>query len=330
MIRAGICGFGGLGHVHADSLWKIDGVEVKAVCDSNPAQLAAKEVKFNIDTGPAAFDISSSNTYTDFDEMIKNENLDMVVIALPTDLHADLSIRAMDAGCHVLCEKPMALTVEECDRMIEARDRNGRQLMVGQCIRFWPEYRYLHQAIKDRRYGRLLSLTMERSGACLPTSWFNDCNRSGGAIVDLHVHDVDWAQMALGRPDNLCARGIFGKSGGVDDLTAIWQYASGPLVTIRCSWIQASGFVMAYKAFFENATLDFSSANDPVLRVFEPSADTFGVIECEDVSGYEEEMRYFVECVRGEHENVVCTAESSRDSIDLALAEAKAISEGRL
>lgn len=94
---------------------------------------------------------------TDMDDMLKNEQLDFVDIALPTYLHAEASIKAMEAGFHVLCEKPMALDSRQCQEMIAASQRTGRTLMIAHCLRFWPEYECLKAAVDDGRYGRVTS-----------------------------------------------------------------------------------------------------------------------------------------------------------------------------
>lgn len=330
MLKAGICGFGALGHVHANSLSKLDGVEVKAVCDINPAQLSATEVKFNIAAEQGAFDVKTATPYLDFAEMLAREKLDLVIVTTPTDLHAPYSIMALDAGCHVFCEKPMSLSVEDCDRVIAARDRNRRQLMIGQCIRFWPEYEYLQACIQDGRYGKLQSLMMERIASYhVAGSWFNDHKRSGGAILDLHVHDVDWALSTLGRPDKMTARGVIGQTGGIDDISAIWQYGPSTILTIRGSWMY-SGFRMGYTAFFEDATVEYHPGTSIGFKVSQLWKGAIPGIEVPQESGYFREMRYFLECLRAEHSNTRCTPESTRQSIETALAERAMVAAGDL
>ncbi len=327
MIKAGICGFGGLGHVHANSLWSLADVAVSAVCDINPEQLAKKEVAFNIAQEASQFDISTANTYTAFSEMLDREELDVVVIALPTDLHADYSIEAMKRGCHVFCEKPMSLSDADCVRMIEARDKYNRQLAIGQCLRFWPEYEYLLECIRDGRFGKLQSLFMERMGGYPsqdPSNWFMDHRRSGGALMDLHVHDLDWAQSAFGKPEYMSAIGVTGRTGGIDDTTVLLGY-DGTAVTIRGSWMYAKQFTMGYKAMFEESTVEYGSSNAPGLTVSKPGVDGAEAVTVDTESAYVREMRYFLECVRGDHDNLRCPAESTRDSIVLAVQEKQII-----
>ena len=328
-IKAGVCGYGALGHVHANGLHQLPGVRIEAVCDKRPEQLTAKEVAFNVQTDAPAFDVRECRTYTDFGEMLSREKLDVVAMALPTDLHAEYAIRALDAGCHVFSEKPMALTPAECDRMLAAARRAGRQLMVAQCLRFWPEYEWLLGAIRDRRYGRLRSLTMERIGAYTTWScedWMNTPVRAGGMILDLHLHDVDWAWHALGKPRRLCAAGRRGARGGMDDVTAVWEYDE-TLVTLRGSWLTA-GFTMDFRAIFDEATIEFGVHPDPALRLRRHGGAPDEKPPVSTESGYLRELRYFLECVRGEHPNAVCPPESTAASVALIAKESEAIARG--
>jgi predicted dehydrogenase len=329
-LKVGICGYGGLGHVHASDLALMEDVEVTAVCDKRPEQLAAKEVAFNIDTGKKPFDIRQCRTYTNFNTMLRKEKLDVLVTALPTDLHAKFAIMAMNKGIHVFSEKPMALTARQCDAMIAARDKNKVQLLIGQCLRFWPEYEILLKAIREQTYGRLESLTMTRIGgycgwAC--ENWFNDYKRSGGAILDLHLHDVDWAVHALGKPRSLTAAGFAGRTGGIDDVTALWEYENC-LVTIRGSW-KYQTFAMTFQAFFENAAMDYGMHPNPALRVRKAGAAQDEILEVEAGSAYSRELQYLFACIRGEHANVICPAESTRDSVRMIELERKAIQSHR-
>ncbi len=324
-LKVGICGYGGLGRVHVGSLMKMDDVEIVAVCDSNPKNLEPTEIKVNIQTEGPVFDIRNCRTYGDFKKMLRKEKPDAVVTALPTNIHAKFAIMAMNEGIHVFSEKPMALNVRECDKMIKARDENKVQLQIGQCLRFWPEYEMLKKAVAEKTYGELKSLTMTRIGGYSAwANWFNDGKISGGAILDLHLHDVDWAQHALGMPKALCAAGSRGKTGEVDDVTALWQY-EGFFVTLRASWMY-QGFSMSFQAFFENAVMDFGMHPDTALRVKVKEEKDFKKVEFQPGNnGYFKEMRYFLDCVAGKTENILCKAESTRESVGLVMLENKSI-----
>lgn len=324
-LRVAICGYGGLGRVHTGSIVGMDDVEIVAVCDIDPAKLKPVEIKTNLANSGPVFDISQCHGYTQFRTMLRRETLDAVVMALPTDLHAHYAILAMKAGLHVFGEKPMALTPKQCDRMIAARDASKVQLQIGQCLRFWPEYEALRLAIQNQTYGRLESLVMSRiSGYCTWSDWFNDGKRSGGAILDLHLHDVDWAQYALGQPKAILAAGTTGRSGAIDDVTALWRYEDS-VVTLRGSW-KYQAFAMSFQAYFENGAMEFGMHPDPALRVkvagradFEKAALPL------QGNGYVNELRYFFDSIQGKVTNTTCTAESTRRSVELVMLENKSI-----
>jgi predicted dehydrogenase len=254
----------------------------------------------------------------------------VAVLPLPTYRHADYAILAMQAGCHVFTEKPMALTVADCDRMLRARDRHRRQLLVGQVLRFWPEYEALRQTIERRTYGRLMSLTMERNGAYASwakDNWFNNHRLSGGAILDLHLHDVDWAVYALGLPASVQAAGRVGQTGGIDDVSALWDYKGGPLVTMRGTWLY-TGFAMNFRALFEKATLECGFSPDPGLRLLKGGKKPVK-IKVPAANGYYQELRYLFDCVAGRKTNTICPGESTRESVRLVWVEKQAIAKGK-
>ncbi|MBN8218660.1 MAG: Gfo/Idh/MocA family oxidoreductase [Spirochaetes bacterium] len=328
-IKVAICGYGGLGRSHANQLAAMPDVELVAVCDRLPERLVAKEVATNLGGAGPAFDIRRSRTYTDFDELLAKEKPEAVFTALPTDLHAPLAVKAMAAGAHVFSEKPMAIDSAACDAMIQASERYGRKLMVGQCLRFWPEYEFLQKCVVEGSYGRLRSLAMTRVGAYASWSaedWMNRASRSGGAILDLHLHDVDWAQQAFGEPGELCAGGKVGKTGGIDDVSAVWTYDDF-CVTLRGSWM-AQGFAMSFQACFEVATLQFGLHPDPALHLVKPGAAP-EKIAVSAQSAYFREDRYFLDCIREDRPVERCLPESAKRSVALVERERRAIEAGR-
>jgi predicted dehydrogenase len=139
-MRVGIVGFGFMGRMHY-RCWKgLEGVEIAAICDAkvNIAEDAEKAAG-NIEGAADAVELKRVRIYRDFERMLSEEKLDAVSVTLPTYLHADFSEKALQTGVNVLCEKPMALNVADCERMIEAAKTSGKVLQIGHCVRFWPE-----------------------------------------------------------------------------------------------------------------------------------------------------------------------------------------------
>ena len=131
MLKVGIIGFGFMGRTHFQCWKALEDVEITAVCETN-SQIAngLKKEAGNIEQAEDTIDLGAVKIYTDFDEMLNSEKLDAVSITLPTYLHAEYSIKAMSKEIHVLCEKPMALNVEDCKRMISESKNTGKILPI--------------------------------------------------------------------------------------------------------------------------------------------------------------------------------------------------------
>lgn len=325
-LRAAVCGYGALGHVHADNLAALPDVLPVAVCDLRPEQFQPRDAAFNIEAGKRRFDVRTVATYTDYRAMLREARLDLLVVALPTDLHAEVSIAALEAGVHVLCEKPMALTAEQAARMTAVAERTGRRLMIGQCLRFWPEYEALKGMIDSRVYGALRSLRLVRVGAYSQWSaldWMNDHRRSGGAILDLHLHDVDWVWHVLGRPRALFAAGLTGRSGGIDDVTAVFDYGDCQ-ATLVGSWMHRA-FRMGFEAIFDDAAVVWPSGG--TLTVQRTGAAAPEEVAVEGGSAYLRELAYLCACIRSGAPPERCLPRDTQETVRLVELERRSIAE---
>ena len=334
-MRVGILGMGMMGWFHARQYARLDGVEVAAIADLQPERLAAKEeVAGNIAAEGGAIDFSEVARYPNARALIDEAEVDIIDVCLPTYLHAEYTIRALQAGRHVLCEKPMALTVGDADAMVAASEQADRTLMIAQCIRFWPEYMFLRRIVHAGTYGKLLSLNMYRLGGRPVWSWqgwFVDPARSGGTIHDLHIHDVDYAHSLLGLPDRVQAVGrVTEATGSYDIVHAAYSYEDGPQVHIHAGWSMAQiPFNHGFEAWFERGFLRFNGQADPRLTVFDDLERVDGrPAEVEPGDAYYNEIAYFCRCVeRGEFPSE-CPPRSARDSLALIQREIAAIESG--
>ena len=174
MLRVGIVGFGFMGKMHLRCYRGIDGVTVAAVCDADESRLKdTKGAAGNIEGAQTPPDLAGVNLYTDFDRMLTEEKLDAVSITLPTSMHRDFTVKALDAGVNVLCEKPMAVDIPQCEDMIAAARKSGRILQIGHCIRFWPEYAKTKKIVEAGEYGKIWAASFRRLSALPKWSWNN-------------------------------------------------------------------------------------------------------------------------------------------------------------
>lgn len=327
MLKVGLIGIGFMGRTHLRNYMRMEeeGVPVKlaAICDIDPDKFNNIFIKGNIGKDSERYDFSKYRCYTDIDKMLEEEKLDYVDICLPTYLHAEASIKALNRGFHVLCEKPMALNTADCKAMIDASEKNGKKLMIGQCLRFWPEYEYLKDCVDDKRYGEVTCGYFFRGGSTPVWSyenWLQNKERSGGCLLDQHIHDVDTIHWLFGKPEKVTtsARNIIPGS-GYDALSTNYLYQGGMVINAQDDWTLNGkvGFHMIFRVNFEKASLHLTKEG---LTVFPHEGDAF-VPEVSPDKGYYREIRYFIDSIQKDTKIAVATPESTMETIRIAEAE---------
>jgi len=292
--RVGLLGLGFMGRRHLDAYRSLPGVEV----------LTRTSARFAHLQDPDAL----------YEAMVEDPDLDALGICLPTALHAPLTIAALDAGKHVLCEKPMALSVEACGRMLEAGKRNKGVLMVAHVLRFWPAYRVLHEAVARGTYGAVRSARFARRSG-LPTwgPWLLRPEESGGAPLDLLVHDYDQALWLFGAPESATARTV----GSDNVIECVLRYRGGLEVAINGGWYTDNvPFAMEFDLLASEGELRY--ADDHLQLIRPPAALTEIALPQEDP--YATQLAYFLDCCRNGHAPDECPPESSAQAVELALS----------
>ena len=326
-LSCALVGFGGIGHHHASRYAHCKNVRLVAICDIDPARLEEAQSATNLG-GSGALDLSKVRRYASYGALAKAERgrIDMIDLCVPTYEHARLACRALRDGFHVLSEKPMALTLPQCDAMIAAAGESGRLHMVAQCLRFSPVYEALRAAVRDGRFGALRSLSLHRVGAMPWSKWYYDRRKSGGAVLDLQLHDLDFAVSLLGTPAAIRCEGLRGPSGGWDETVSRLRYPGpkAPLVTIEASWLRAR-FSPGFAAVFERGYLEYA---DGKLEAFDERRKPAKLPPRKDADMYGLEIDYFADCVRRGVRPERCLPESTRESVRLALLQMKSAARG--
>ncbi len=321
-LHAAILGFGGIARCHASNYLRSKNVELVAVCDIDPKQLEAASASLNIGSTDK-IDTSALRKYPCYEKLVAGERgrIDFIDICLPAYLHAKYVKRAMRDGFNVLSEKPMALSVRDCESIMQVKEETGRKYMVAQCLRFSADYAVLEKLVKSGKYGKLLRLDMVRSSrfpSWSADNWYCDSKKSGGAVLDLHLHDLDWVQSKLGLPKTLSCQGVIGRSGGWDDVDTTFRYGKdGPIVSMRGSWMSERAFTASFCALFEKAVLRYEGWKLSL-------ADRDGKPLPLEVKGndmYGAEIDYFASCIRKDVEPENCLPESTALSVALVEAE---------
>ena len=258
MLNAAIIGYGGIAqaaHVPAyKKLEEMGKARLVAACDVNPEQF---EKKLEINLGAAGEGPAGLRTYTDLEKMLASEELDLIDVCLPTDLHAKYAIDMLNRGYHVQSEKPMARTYEDCARMVDAASKAKGRLMIGQCLRFGGEYLFLKDAIDNGTYGKPVSAVFRRQSApplWASENWFMDFARSGGCLLDMHVHDIDIARFLFGEPDSVSCVAVDLYSGS-DVAHSRLIYDKLAVLAVGDWSQQGTKFAADYRVGFEKATV---------------------------------------------------------------------------
>lgn len=332
----GICGLGFMGRTHFFHLREHPRARVAAVFDESPRRRNG-DWSDSIGNLPSRssgrVDMAGVHVCASLDELLKDASLDVVAITLPTSLHADVTVAALAAGKHVICEKPMALNLADCDRMLRAARRANRTLMIAHCIRFWPQYEAIKALVDQGAIGAVRFAKLARLASPPGYSkgnWLMDSARSGGALLDLHVHDVDFAQHLLGVPNTIEARGSSGVSGGIDHVVATYGYSDGRYALIEGGWCFHAPwpFEMAITVHGETGTLEWRMTGGADVLHY-AGGEQPRRIAVENDTGWSREMDYFIESVRAGRQVRRCRPISSRVSIALALLERRSIARSR-
>ena len=330
MLKVGIVGLGFMGKMHYRCYNAMDKVQITAVCDADAEQLKnTSGVSGNISGAEQELDFGDKQLFSDLTSMLAEADLDAVSITSPTFLHASQTIDALNSGKDVLCEKPMALNYSDCLKMVETAERSGKCLQIGHCIRFWPEYVQAKQIIDSEQYGKVLAASFQRLSLTPTWSWDNcflDGNRSGGAMLDLHIHDTDYVQHVFGIPNEVFSRGVIGPSGDYDHTVTQYLYDDQKVVTAEGGWIMAPefGFEMSFKIMLEDASLLYSSAQQPTFKIC-PKEGKMIIPEIDDGDGYSFEIQHFVDLISGKSLQSVITPEQSAESVKIIEAEKESV-----
>lgn len=323
-----LTGFGFMGTMHAQVYTRLPGASIAAVVDDNRNATARSMKKLGV----------RAPLFASLDEALAEVAADAVDICLPTDLHAAAALRAIKAGKHLFCEKPLALRLADAVKIRAAAEAAGVFGQVGQCIRFWPEYVAFRKFVKSGQSGALRSLSLQRR-SMLPThsvgDWLLDPKRSGGAALDLHIHDTDFILALLGLPQAVSSRATADEH-GLSHIFTTYDFP-GVCVTAEGGWNYPPkwGFQMAFQAVFENGAVEYDSGISQTLSVTlgggskkplaftQPAAgrSSTGAGNISSLGGYFNELQYFVNRLEAGQAPSEATLAQAAESLRVVQAE---------
>lgn len=324
MLKVGLIGCGFMGTMHTNCYKNIEGVELVAFADLR------KEKAEELAQGTNAV------IYADGKDLIANADVDVIDICLPTYLHSEYAILAMDKVKYVFVEKPVSLTKKQGKQMLNKAKETGCNVQIGQVIRFWDEYVKLKEIVEDKTYGKILNANFRRISP-IPTWGWNDwllkTELSGGAAQDLHIHDMDYVLSLFGKPNKIKSmKNICGEQNsyicsllGYDDF----------VVTVEGTWALPGThpFEATFRVVFENATVE--NAGGAFMLYTKDGAEEIKIDKAEvlgegfeggnvsDLGGYFNELVYFTNCAKNGEKIEKATLFDGTESLNYVLEEIK-------
>jgi len=323
MIRVGLIGCGGMGSTHANCYMALSET-VKLVALADLDEKKAKALS------------GSAEIYSTGMELIERADVDVIDICLPTYLHTEHAVKAMEKGRNVFLEKPLCLNMGEAKLLLETAEKTGVKIQIGQVIRFWDEYVWLKNAYDENKYGKIISGVFTRLSPNPKWSWNNWYNKvelSGSMATDLHIHDVDFVRWLMGsEPEEVYSKATRSSDGVIQQLFTTYKFGETVISSEGC-WDYPDNFPfsMTFRVKFEKATVEYAKE---VLTVYPAEGEPFTPelekafavkkdvgINLSNMGAYYSELKYFTDkLIAGETPDRATLPEAAK-SLELALKE---------
>jgi len=317
-VNVGVIGLGWISNVHLNVLKKIPEAELIAVC-------ARTEEKAR----RAAIEYGAKKYYTDYEKLLEDNEIDMVDILLPTELHAEAIIKALEAGKNVIIEKPIARTLEEAEKVVKAVRKAKTKFMVAHNYRFWPKFAKVKEAIDNGYVGKVKAiLTTHRGWFWWKGAWtrWTLKKESGGPIVEVGIHPIDLLRWYFGKEVtqvySLARKIHFGIE--VPDLIYITlNFENDGLGIIEVSrTIIPRNYPFYHMIHVEGSegVIESYDSYDYEGLIYNESG--IKVREGELIiprHGFEQELKHFIKCILENKEPLV-SAEDAKKALEISLA----------
>ena len=308
-LRLGIIGAGAMGAQHAGAAQGVEGVEVAAVAEVHPEEREKFAKHFKC------------KAYAHYEDMLAQEHLGAVVVALPNLLHCQATVKAAQAGCHVLVEKPLAVDLEECDQMIEAAKANEVKLMVGHNYHSNPYYLKAKEIVESGEVGRIVLAWDHRLGPRLssrasPPDWYFVRSQGGGMLMMNGVHFIGRLRWLVGSPVVAVkgmARNFAQPVRGDDTGLIVLHFANGVYATIQMVGLPGSVKRHETELVCEKGMIKIL----PALWVSTDSS--YKKVAVQEFSAFTRQLSSFVEAIRNNQEPPM-TGEMGKAVIAIVLA----------
>jgi predicted dehydrogenase len=338
-IKVGIVGIGFMGWMHWLAWKQVSSASVVSICTRDPKKRSGDWTSIKGNMGPPGeqVDLSDIKVFESIDQLLADDEVDLVDICLPPAMHKDAIVASAGAGKHILCEKPLALSLKECDEAMAVCELHKVKLFVGQVLPFFLEFKYAVELIRSGKYGKLLGGNFKR--VISDPFWladFYDREKVGGPLLDLHVHDAHLIRVLFGMPRTVYSGGRFMK--GVPEYCNSVFTFHDPDVSVACTGgvvrQQGRPFNHAFEIHLEKATLCFEfaahadDAESIHLKVLEEDGSVsrpHNLGDPDPLFAFVREMEEVVDAISSNRESDSLSGLVARDAIAICEAEEKSL-----
>ncbi|NMO97355.1 Gfo/Idh/MocA family protein [Paenibacillus lemnae] len=310
-----IIGCGTMGMTYAYNLGKMPGVNVSGTADllKERAQDAASA--------------SGGKAYTDWEQMLDAESPETVAVCVPTYLHKEFVIKLARRGIHIICEKPAALTLEDAREMKQICEEQGVRLFIGHVVRFFPSYADAIHKVRSGKIGTAQMAHFKRHGSYPQGSelWYHDPAKSGGVIMDLMIHDIDYACWLFGDVESVYASVTDPSISGIEYAQITLKFQSGAIANLTGFWGYPGPFTTQFEITGDQGLIRYDSNQVQSLDLktlagLSKSQDAVQVPSSPALHDpYYGEVKHFIECIQSGEEPIVSISDACR-AVEVALA----------
>ncbi len=321
-LRAGVIGVGTFGSLHARVYAELESVDLVAVADIQTERTQPFVSQYG------------ANAYTDYEELLEKEDLDMVSVCTSDELHIAPVLAAASAGKHILVEKPLAINVPDCDVMIQAAESAGVKLMVGQILRFDPRYYTARKAIADGQIGSPAHLFARRNN---PIGSAMRLGKHTSVLFFLGIHDIDFMNWCVdSKVERVYAESVsrvLQDMDMADSYLALIKYHDGTIASLEVSWILPQSFSGRLDAQFEavgtEGTLHVDGSGQAVTIHLADGSTCPDTMYAPEMRGrftgiLRDEISHFVECVQ-QNKTPAVTGQDGKAAVEIACAIAESV-----
>ena len=327
-VKVGLIGSQFASTIHAESLKRLADAEIIAAASPTEEHVSSFAQQYSI-----------PNHFTDYKKMLEMDEIDMVVLGLPNDLHAQATVDAANAGKHVVCEKPMCMNLREADLMIETCKNQNVKLMYAEELCFAPKYVRLKQLVDEGALGDIYMVKQSEKHDGPHSSWFWDVQRAGGGVaLDMGCHAFEFFRWILGKPEVESVYAEMGtyvhkdKTKGDDNSLLIVKFAGGATCLAEESWAKKGGMddraevygsegVAYANLLMGNSILTYSDKGYgyAVEKADSTRGWSFTIYEEVWNYGFPQEMEHFVDCVKNDKQPLE-TGEDAKAVLEMIFA----------